>query len=67
MGDIAELMIEGVLCETCGDYLGGPTGFPRRCSACRGEASPPKPRRQRRTERMAQWVAKKRAEMEQKP
>lgn len=32
MGDIAEMMIEGVLCNGCGVYLDGEeTGYPRWC------------------------------------
>ena len=35
MGEIAEAVLEGVLCEQCGEYLGedGP-GHPRLCTAC---------------------------------
>lgn len=28
MGDIADMMIEGVLCESCGSYMGKETGYP---------------------------------------
>ena len=36
MGDIADMMLEGTLCEGCGVYLHGPaSGFPRRCRDCR--------------------------------
>lgn len=36
MGDIAEMMLDGTLCEGCGEYLEGVgEGFPRYCSACR--------------------------------
>jgi len=40
MGEIAEAMLEGAMCEACGewfeDYLAGeePPGHPRRCAAC---------------------------------
>lgn len=34
MGEMAELVIEGVVCEGCGVFLGEPVGFPQRCAAC---------------------------------
>ena len=34
MGEIADMMIEGTLCEGCGVYIGNATGFTRRCSDC---------------------------------
>lgn len=39
MGDIAEMIIEGIICERCGNYLGEPVGFPRTCEEC---TEPPK-------------------------
>lgn len=35
MGEIADMMLEGVLCEGCGEYMGGGGIGPRRCIACR--------------------------------
>lgn len=35
MGEIAEMMLDGTLCEGCGVYLGSDSGFPTYCSACR--------------------------------
>jgi hypothetical protein len=35
MGEIADMMIDGELCEECGTYIGPPTGFPRKCSGCK--------------------------------
>ncbi|MDE2096824.1 MAG: hypothetical protein KGL39_06215 [Patescibacteria group bacterium] len=34
MGEIAEMMLDGTLCEGCGEYIddGGASGFPRYCS-----------------------------------
>jgi len=40
MGEIAEMMLEGVLCEGCGEYLGDGDGYPVRCSGCREEPDP---------------------------
>lgn len=37
MGDIADMMLEGVLCEGCGVYLGSGNGFPGRCNSCARE------------------------------
>ena len=34
MGDIADMMLEGVLCQGCGVYLGDGDGFPIFCSGC---------------------------------
>lgn len=39
MGDIAEMMLTGILCERCGTYVGEETGYPVRCEDCR-----PKPK-----------------------
>lgn len=51
MGEIAEMMLDGTLCEACGEYIGGARGFPRYCStACEelsGNWSKPKSRKQR--------------------
>lgn len=34
MGEIADMMLEGDMCECCGEWLGdGGSGFPRYCSA----------------------------------
>lgn len=35
MGEISESMLDGTLCECCGDFLGGyAAGFPVRCEGC---------------------------------
>jgi hypothetical protein len=34
MGEIAEMMLEGMLCEGCGEFLGDGDGFPARCASC---------------------------------
>lgn len=37
MGDSAEMILEGIMCEGCGEFLDGDgPGFPRRCHACGG-------------------------------
>ena len=35
MADIAEMTLDGTLCESCGDYIGEPVGHPRDCRDCR--------------------------------
>lgn len=35
MGDISEMMLDGTLCETCGEFIGEPVGYPRYCGGCR--------------------------------
>lgn len=39
MGDIAEMMLEGTLCEGCGVYMGEGDGYPVRCEDCTTEES----------------------------
>lgn len=38
MGEIADAMIEGVLCQVCGEYLGEGDGFPVTCPGCEDAA-----------------------------
>lgn len=46
MGDIADMMLDGTLCEGCGCALSGPApGYPRYCSKrCRKEREPTVPK-----------------------
>lgn len=41
MGDIADMMLCGILCEGCGVYVGEDVGYPVRCGSCIGP-NPPK-------------------------
>jgi|GEM_PF-1785760 len=35
MGDIAEMILEGVLCQVCGELIDGEEpGYPRDCESC---------------------------------
>jgi hypothetical protein len=35
MGEVAEMMIDGTLCEQCGEFLDGESpGYPRSCTGC---------------------------------
>lgn len=39
MGEIAEMMLDGTLCEGCGEYLDGDgDGVPRYCGGCKAPA-----------------------------
>lgn len=36
MGEIADMMIDGEVCEECGEFFDDEApGYPRKCSACR--------------------------------
>jgi len=35
MGDVAEMILDGVLCESCGEFIGEAVGHPRDCNGCR--------------------------------
>lgn len=36
LGDVTDLILEGFLCEACGDMIDGvDVGFPRECESCR--------------------------------
>ncbi|HEX3163583.1 MAG TPA: hypothetical protein VHQ92_13480 [Pseudolabrys sp.] len=34
MGDVADMILDGCLCEQCGIYLGTGVGFPQCCPSC---------------------------------
>jgi len=40
MGDAADLILEGVVCEICGEYMndGDGCGYPVTCDGCGGNA-----------------------------
>ena len=37
MGDVAEMMLEGILCQSCGQYVGEGDGYPVDCESCSEE------------------------------
>jgi hypothetical protein len=45
MGEIAEMILHGILCESCGEFIGDGAGYPRRCGApaCRPARQRPQP------------------------
>ena len=34
MGDIADMMLDGTLCEQCGEFIGEPCGYSILCKDC---------------------------------
>ena len=36
MGDMADMMLDGTMCQECGQYIGNPVGYPRSCDSCGG-------------------------------
>lgn len=37
MGEVAEMMLDGTLCQSCGEYLDQePVGYPVSCGGCAG-------------------------------
>ena len=38
MGEIADMILDGMLCEDCGEGMGDDVGFPRLCDGCAKEA-----------------------------
>lgn len=41
MGEISDMMMEGILCEQCGSFIedAESSGFPRKCADCLKESS----------------------------
>jgi hypothetical protein len=40
MGEIAEMMLDGTLCASCGEYIGSDNGYPTYCSGCGPNSAP---------------------------
>lgn len=36
MGEIADMMLDGTLCQSCGEYLDSDNDCPTYCAACEG-------------------------------
>ena len=34
MGEIAEMMLDGTMCQQCGEFMGEAEGYPITCGAC---------------------------------
>lgn len=43
MGDISDMMLDGTLCELCGQYVGDAVGYPVQCSSCQLTDTKPNP------------------------
>ncbi len=39
MGEYAEMMLDGTMCMSCGEYLGSDNGFPTPCPNCADDFS----------------------------
>lgn len=37
MGELAEMHLNGTLCEKCGEYIGEAVGYPKLCEDCEKE------------------------------
>ena len=37
MGDIADMILEGCMCQGCGEFLGEGEGFPAYCPSCQSD------------------------------
>lgn len=37
MGEVADMMIDGEMCQYCGDFIGDAVGYPRSCDDCASE------------------------------
>lgn len=33
---MTEMVLDGILCESCGEYIGAAVGYSRRCESCGG-------------------------------
>jgi hypothetical protein len=42
MGEIADMMVDGDMCQSCGEYLGDGDGYARFCAGCKPKREPPK-------------------------
>lgn len=38
MGEIADMIMDGILCQSCGAFMGSGDGFPVSCPGCRRPA-----------------------------
>lgn len=41
MGDFADMVVDGIVCQLCGEFMGDACGHPRTCSGC--STAKPKP------------------------
>lgn len=54
MGEIADMILDGQMCQGCGEYLGEGCGFPEYCTGCQEEADKSKPKPSEETEEKAE-------------
>ncbi len=42
MGEIAEMMLDGTMCQVCGEFMDGePAGYPMTCGGCESDDDEP--------------------------
>lgn len=41
MGEIADMMIDGTMCQVCGEFMGDPVGYPLTCGGCKSRGDDP--------------------------
>lgn len=47
MGEITSMILDGILCELCGMYIGPECGFPRKCATCTKTTQKPRRKKKR--------------------
>ena len=47
MGELSEMILDGVLCELCGVYVGVECGYPRKCVTCTAQNQKKRRKRKR--------------------
>ena len=65
MGEIADMMLDGTLCQSCGEYLGSSLGeFPQSCAGCRERTEETdEPQRPKSKTGIKNWRRRHRAEL----
>lgn len=65
MGEAAEMMLEGLCCQQCGEFFhdGEEPGYPRTCAGCGGDELPTGSGKKRREKRRRQRQAQKKRDI----
>lgn len=60
MGEIADMMLEGILCEQCGEFIDDDmeAGFPRLCESCKIEEEDEARRKKKKNKKRSSWLIK---------
>jgi len=51
MGEMADYMLMGDDCQSCGEYLGDGDGYPRNCRSCEAELQKEKRQKKKKEEK----------------